>query len=125
MSSGSRPTFGLSTYLLRRLELLFSFHEINDHELQLLEGLLVVSQQLIPDVDLILESATLPHLHQDRVQEVGVVRDVTGIQLRQGERKAIPVALDVVALQVDSIDFPPIRVLPVRGRLLEVLTNHE
>ena len=105
--------------------MLLALHEVGDHELNLLEGPLVLAQQRVPNRNLALEASGLPHLHQDVVQEVGVGRDVVRMNLGEREDELVPVALDVISLQMDCVDSSTVRVFAIGLRLAKVLPDHD
>ena len=80
-SSSSASQRGLTSDLLGRLQLLLALHEINDHELELFEGALVLSEQLVPHRDLGAEAVALAHLREDVIHEVGLGGDIHRLEL--------------------------------------------
>ena len=59
------------------------------------------------------------------MEEVLVVGDVLGSALGDGHFEVVPEPLDVIALEVHSIDPTSVGVYPVARRLPEVVTDHK
>ena len=113
------------SYLHGRLLLMGSVYEIINHILQFMECFPFMWNEHVPYIHCVFESSRTSQLSQKVAQKVIIIWNVFGGAICDGRLHRIPEAFNVIASQTHCIDLLSVRMLPIRCRFAEVVSDHE